>query len=153
MLKRRVLETRKWDAKNVVILTSTSSLSDFDEFDNSFITALDFSLLEVPEGFELDSYYYPYTEAAFFALIRAIGTFDFKETDESAIEEYSERLWKWYQRIPNLKKLTKTAFIETVFEGGKTPKHTVILKLIIPDAVRFDPRDVYTLVKEFLIKA
>ena len=151
-LKMRVLGDKpRWKAENVVVLTSKSKLTDFSEIKGAFVTALDFSLLEVPEGFNLDEYYYPYVEAAFFALLRAIGTFDIK--DEKSLDDYKERMWQWYRQIPNIEKLTRAQFEELVFNSDNSPKEVVMLKLIIPDAVKFNPQGVYEMVKEFIIRA
>ena len=153
-LKMRVLgENPRWKAENVVIMTSKSNLGDFSDIKGAFITALDFSLLDAPQDFEAESYYYPYVEATFFALIRAIGALDLEGGDENSVEVYKERLWEWYRQIPNVEELSRDEFLEKILDNGESPRETVILKLIIPDAVKFDPRDVYEVVKEFIIRA
>jgi len=152
-IKARIEESGRLKSENVIVLTSKTNINDFEKFENSFITALDLSDLDEAKGFDPEAYYYPYVEAVFFTLVRALGTIDESErSKDELIKEYRTRLWGWYRQIPNVKEMTEEELIAMCIENGN-PRKIVTLKLVIPDAEKFDPVDIYILTKEFITKA
>ena len=125
-------------SENVIVVTSESGYrSDFEhskEFAKSFITAMS----DIAE----EDVYYPYLEAVFFAIMRALGT--------------SERdLIKIYEQIPNVEPRDEEALKKMCFDDEGKPKNYVILKLL-PKPVKFDTKDLertYERIEEFLRKA
>jgi PAS domain S-box-containing protein/diguanylate cyclase (GGDEF)-like protein len=152
---RKKVKEGTLDPENVVVITSRGRIEALGELKESFVTALDPSLLGVPEGFDPEAYYYPYLESALFALMRALGAYDYDILPEENRAEYRALLWRWYSRIPNVEKLEKQDFLERCFDvgAGYQVKKTVILKLIIPDAVKVDPKEIYRAIKEFITRA
>jgi len=132
--------------RNVIVVTSQSSMANFDKdgFEQSFVTALALPDLKAKNSVTPESYYYPYLEATFFAVIRALGAFDLKESEDGEkselLKKYKKRLWRWYRQIPNARQLTEYQLKKLCFEKDGTggPKKHVVIELIIPDAENFD---------------
>jgi PAS domain S-box-containing protein/diguanylate cyclase (GGDEF)-like protein len=141
--------------ENVIVVTSAAGQKDLGVLSESFVTALDTTLLGTVEGFDMENYYYPYLETLLFSVIRAVGAHDYKSAPEEARDAYRQRLWNWYSRIPNVEELDRDSFMEKCFDRrtGLSAKRTVIFDLIIPEAVVFDPIEVYKAIREFIIKA
>lgn len=141
--------------ENVIMVTSRDIERDLEGFGDAFVTSLDGSLLDLPQGIFPDDYYYPYLEALVFTLIRAAGADDYETGPVESRERYGERLWQWYSRIPNVEKVNKEDFIARSFRGAGLSKvsRSFTLRLTIPEAVTFDPVEIYEAIREFLIKA
>lgn len=130
--------------QNVIVVTSMTNLKRgiFDNFRTSehgeaFITALNHDYVKNPPG----SYYYPYLEAVFFAVTRAINN------DKS-------NLWECYKKIPNINGLTEENFVELLFTQDAMQRRRFCLDLA-PDAKKFtdDLQKTYERIEEFLRKA
>ena len=155
VIKRRITETKNLKPEDVIILTDKSHLVSFSHsvFGRSFITAL-----RMPEGyiasFDKKTYYYPYLEAVFFALIRVIAY-----ESEKSYAQYKELIWKWYRQIPNIERIDKDRLVRMCLEddGFGEPARLLILQLIIPDASELsteeDIRQLYERERELLLRA
>lgn len=148
-IKHRISLTKTLKDENVIILTNKSNLDNFKEFKNSFITAIDLSRLNGSQGFDWESYYYPYVEAAFFAVLRTLASL---ARDENEMKEYQGHLWKLYTKIPNVEKMNEKAFIDRYFDEDGSPEKIIILQLI-PEAKKFDINAIYRTIEEFIRNA
>ncbi len=148
---RNRIKENALDAEDVIIVTDKLRLELFEkgEFENSSKTAID-----PGEEFDWETQYYPYVEAAFFAIL--MGLVNDYYNDTKLLKKYKNLLWKWYKRIPNIEQIDEETLIHQCFEpDGKTPKKTVILKLI-PNATKFDPdklQKLYERIEEIIRKA
>ena len=151
-LVRDKIKRGELKADNVIIMTTNSRVETdaFNGFEASYITALDSSALKVLDKTELEAYYYPYFEATFFSILRAFGAYDYASSVEEDREKYRQRLWKWYTQIPNIEKLSREDFINRCFQDGH-PKRLLILNLALPRMEKFDPREVYSKIREFIL--
>ncbi|MFC1576448.1 hypothetical protein ACFL3J_02120 [Candidatus Omnitrophota bacterium] len=132
LLKERIAKNPEY-SRTISVVTDKAKIDagDFDNFTRSIITALDFS--EVVKASEIDkeSYYYPYLETAFFALIRMLDDYD------------GGTLWEHYEKIPNIKLegMTEEDLMEICFDDDN-PKRIVVLQLI-PNITKFDVDKLY----------
>jgi len=129
-------------SENVIIVTDNLRLEDFAKFTNSLITALGLSGLNAKEKFDWEKYYYPYVEAAFFSVIRVLG----RDIND---------LLKWYNAIPNVKKLNEIELAKMCFDADGNLRKAVVLELM-PEAANFDPDDLqrlYEKIQKFIRNA
>ena len=139
--------------KNVIIMTSKDRKDAFDDFGGAYINALNFSSIDTLTKME-GSYYYPYLETTFFAVIRALGANDLG-TSEKQVKKYRERLWRWYKEIPNVAPLTYEQLMGKCFHENGSVQRSVTLDLI-PNATVFsysELRKIYERIEEFITKA
>ena len=135
-VKGRILNSKTLKSKNVIIITNETRLDEFTDFEESIITALDLT------GLNQESPYYPYIEATFFNLMRALGVDD-------------NLLWACYNEIPNAEKIDEATLKGMCFDDEGHPRRIVILKLI-DDAEPFNPDDldeIYRFAEELIRKA
>ncbi|MFH1791151.1 MAG: HAD-IA family hydrolase, partial [Candidatus Omnitrophota bacterium] len=160
-LRDRVTRGGGIRSENIIVVTSSSPSQEsidvrFEGFENSQITALDLSMLEAEAAnrrFDWESYYYPYMEAVFFALLRALGSLDTAK-NPGLLKEYQKDLWEWYHKIPNVQVLDRDKFISEFFDPDKSYKRIAALKLVIPAAAALNAQDVESLYRniEILIR-
>ena len=129
-------------SENVIIVTDSPNVKRFRKFRNSFITALDPSDLKKDSEFDPESFYCPYLETVFFAVMRTLG-------HEAA------HIRKWYRQIPNIENVGSASLRKMCFRAdGKTPKRVVTLKL--KPISKHDPddlREIYERIETFIRNA
>jgi len=143
-VRRKIFVTGKLKEENLVIVTNEAGLTKFSDFENASITALGFTEDDFLGDFDEDSYYYPYVETVFFAVLRKMGC---KE----------EALWYWYQRIPNIdvSNMTEEALRSVCFDAEGNPRTTVVIRLL-RRAGPFNHNtieEIYARIEEFIRKA
>lgn len=133
-------------SRNVIVVTNELNQDKFKEFISSFITVLDSSDLVRMDGPNQETYY-PYFEATFFALVRAL--------DDIVGENIKHDTLAWYKKIPNAEILTEAEIMDRCFEKNGMAKRQVIIKLV-PQAKPFNPeelREIYRAIEELIRKA
>lgn len=137
VIRQRIAEGRL-KGENIIIVTSEASyganLSNIAEFKSSFITAL--------SNTNEEGVYYPYLEAAFFAIMRVL-------------DPGGKSLLKIYEHIPNVESMDEEAMAKLCFDDDDRPNNLVVLKLL-PKPVKFDTKELektYERIEEFLRKA